>query len=230
MSMSLSTDMDRLTREIRQAIDMRHAALDTMRDAVKSTLTANAAARGELARDYRIQAQKYLAALARDVNSQRQATASHVARLGSARRKSSRQMHSDLRRDVGAVMKQAHHLQAETARTMRSLATANSRMAAQQKATLGAGRRKLHADMSGLLGEMRADRIMANAMWAQVHTGATPDAPQEAPRRAEKGQRSGGKQASSRSRGQGTAAGKKRAQSEAADTVAAHDDSEPQES
>ena len=200
MSMSLSTDMDRLTREVRAAVDARHAAVQAMRDDVRSTLAASAATRTALARNYRAEARKHLTALAKDVSTQHRATAAQVKRLRSARRRAGSQMRSGLRRDVDAIMKQAQGLRAETAGIMRSLAAAHAEMAERQKAALGEIRSKLRTGISGLLGDLRIDRIMANTMWSRIRTDEAEAARQAPPRRAAKSEPRGAERPSSRNR------------------------------
>lgn len=192
ISMSLSTDMDRLTAEIRQAAEFRKAAINDLRGAVKSTLAACATMRGEAARDFRAESQKYLAALAKDtaalakeVSRQQRATATHMTRVASARRKAGRKMRSNLSREVGAIMKEAHALQAGAIDMVMSLGVASQKRAEQQRAVLGGARRKLRADNSRSVGGMRADRMKARAMWSKTRPAASHRRRGKATRRAE---------------------------------------------
>ena len=164
--MSLSTGMDRLTKDIRRAAQFRKAAIGDLCSAVKSTLAACATMRGGMARDYRAAAQEFLATLAKEIASHRRATMTNIAQLGSARRKTGSQMRSGLLRQVGAIMKQTRDLRAAAVQTVMSMAAGNHKMAAGQRASLGAGRRKLQTDMAGFLDALHADRLKAHGMWS----------------------------------------------------------------
>ncbi len=181
--MSQANDMDRLTKDLRQAGKFRMTAIKEMRRAAKSTLADCATMRGKMARDYRAQTQKFLASLAKDVASHRHATAgqiaqiqkflagmcrdvgahrraaaNEIARFRSTRSKAASQMRSSLRRQVGALTKQ-------TANFVASLASAHKDMAKRQRGALATGRRKLAAQIGSFLGAVHADRMKAHECW-----------------------------------------------------------------
>ena len=194
--MSQSREMGRLTKDLRQASELRRSAIDAMRQATKSMLTACATARGEMAQDYRMQAHKFLASLTRDVAAHHRATAHHVAqtrkflssmgrdvaagrnatvsqiaRLASARRKAASQLRSGLQRQVGAIVEQTREFRNAAAQIVPTLASAQQKMAKRQRASLEAGHRKLRASMNGVIGAIHADRMKAHEIWSGIKFG-----------------------------------------------------------
>lgn len=190
VAMSQSNDMDRLTKELRQAGKFRMAAIKEMRRAAKSTLEACATMRGEMARDYRAQTQKFLASLAKDVAAHRRATASQIertqkflasqfkdvaadrrgtanqiARCKSSRRKAAGPMRAGRQNQVDAIRKRAEELRAAAALAVTNFASANEKMAKRQRASLASDRRKLRTHMAGFLGAIHADQMKAHNIW-----------------------------------------------------------------
>jgi hypothetical protein len=187
--MSQSRELGRLTKELGQASEFRKSAIDAMRQATTSVLATCATVRGEMARDYRRQVHKFLASLTRDVAAHRRATTNHVAqtrkflssmakdvaarrnatmqqiaRLTSARLKATSQLQSNLQRQVGAIMEQT--------RNFRNVAaSASQKMAKQQRMSLDAGHRKLHANMTKVLGAIHADRMKGHEIWSAFRLG-----------------------------------------------------------
>ena len=188
--MSQSREMGRLTKELGQASEFRKSAIDAMRQTTKSVLTTCATVRGEMARDYRRQAHKFLASLTRDVAAHRRATTNHVAqtrkflssmakdvaahcnatmhqiaRLTSARRKATSQLQSSLQRQVGAIVEQTRDFRNAAA------SRARQKMAKQQRVSLDAGHRKLHTNMTKVLGAIHADRMKGHEIWSAFRLG-----------------------------------------------------------
>ena len=188
--MSQANDMDRLTKDLRQAGKFRMTAIKEMRRAAKSTLADCATMRGEMARDYRAQTQKFLASLAkdvaghrrataaqiaqtqkflagmcRDVGAHRRAAANEIARFRSTRSKAANQMRSSLRRQVGAIKERAEELRSAAAQAVTNFASANEKMAKRQRASLAVDRRKLRTHVSGFLGAIHADQMKAHEFW-----------------------------------------------------------------
>lgn len=183
VAMSQSSDMDRLTKDLRQAGKFRMTAIKEMRKAAKSTLEACATMRGEIARDYRAQTQKFLASLAKDVAGHRRATAHQIAhtqsflagmckdvgnhrraaaheiaRFRTTRSKAASHLRTGLRRQADAMTKQTENF-------MASLASAHKDMAKRQRSSLATGRRKLAAQIDSFLGAVHADRMKALDIW-----------------------------------------------------------------
>ncbi len=194
--MSQSRKMGRLAKDICQASKLRTSAIDAMRQATKSMLTTCATARGEMAQDYRVQTHKFLTSLTRDVAAHNRATAHQVARtqkflnamgrdvaahrkdtmnqvtrMASARRKAASQLRSSLQRQAGALVEQTREFRNAAAQIVPALARAQQKMAKRQRASLEAGRRKLHANMSSVLGALHADRMKAHEIWSGVKFG-----------------------------------------------------------
>ncbi len=188
--MSQSREIGRLTKELGQASEFRKSAIDVMCRTTQATLTACATMRGKMARDYRMQAHKFLASLTRDVAAHHRATVNHVAqtrkflgsmakdvaahrnatmnqiaRLTSARRKATSQLRSSLQRQVGAIVEQTRDFR-------NAAANASQKMAKQQKASLDSGHRKLHANMTRVLGAIHADRMKAHEIWSAFKLGS----------------------------------------------------------
>lgn len=188
--MTQSSDMDRLTKDLRQAGKFRMAAIKEMRQAAKSTLKACATMRGEVARDYRAQTQKFLASLAKDVAAHRHATAHQIAqiqkflgsqckdvtahrratenqisRFKSSRRKAASGMQASLHNQVEAIKKRTEELRAAAAQAVTNFASANEKMAKRQRASLAVDRRKLRTHVSGFLGAIHADQMKAHNIW-----------------------------------------------------------------
>ncbi len=166
------------------------AAIKEMRQAAKSTLEACATMRGEVARDYRAQTQKFLASLAKDVAAHRHATAHQIAQIqkflasqfkdvaadrrGTAnqiarcknnRRKAAGPMRTGLRRQVDAIKERAEELRSAAAQAVTNFASANEKMAKRQRASLAVDRRKLRTHVSGFLGAIHADQMKAHNIW-----------------------------------------------------------------
>jgi hypothetical protein len=192
--------MDRLTKDLRQAGKFRMTAIKEMRRAAKSTLAECATMRGEMARDYRAQTQKFLASLAKDVAAHRRATASQIAqiqkflgsqfkdvmadrratgsqvsRFKSSRRKAASGMQASLHHQVEAIKKRTDELRAAAAQAMKNFASANEKMAKRQQASLAADRRKLRTHVAGFLGAIHADQMKAHNTWKSfaMNGGAT---------------------------------------------------------
>jgi hypothetical protein len=194
--MSQAREMGRLTRELCQASELRKSTIDAMRQATKSMLMACAAARREMAREYRLQAHKFLVcltrdvaahhratanqvaqtrkslgAMAKDVAAQRNAAMNQIARLTSARRKAASQLSSSLQRQVGAIVDETRELRNAAVQIVLNLASAHQKMAKRQRASLDAGHRKLHANMTRVLGAIHADRMKAHEIWSDFKLG-----------------------------------------------------------
>jgi uncharacterized protein YdbL (DUF1318 family) len=194
--MSQAREMGRLTKDLCQASELRKSTIDAMRQATKSMLTACARARGEMVREYRLQAHRFLVSLTRDVAAHHRATANHIAqtrkslgamakdvaaqrnatmnqiaRLASARRKAASQLWSSLQRQVGAIVDETRELRNAAAQIMPALASDHQKMAKRQRASLDAGHRKLHANMTRILGAIHADRMKAREIWSDFKLG-----------------------------------------------------------
>ena len=89
--------------------------------------------RGDMMRDYRGQAPKFLASLAKDVSSQRRATTKQIMRLASARSKASGQTRGDLEDHVLSIMERAAEIRNAAAEMGRRLSTAHREMAPQEQ-------------------------------------------------------------------------------------------------
>lgn len=196
--MSQSRKIDRLTKDLSRASELRKSAIDAMRQATNSMLTTCATVRGEMARDYRMQAHKMLASLTKDVAAHRRATTNHVAqtrkvlgsmakdvtahrdatmvkiaKLASARRKATSQLRNGLQRQVGAIVEQTREFRNAAAQIVPTLASANQKRAKRQRASLDAGHRKLHTNMNKVIGAIHADRMKAHEFWSNFrHSGA----------------------------------------------------------
>ena len=187
--MTQAREMAHLTKELSHASKFRTAAVDSMREATKSTLAECAEIRGEMAREYRAQAQKFLSALTRDVASHRKAMAHQVAqtqkvlgakakdvaahrnatmnqivRFGNARVKATSRLRDRLEQQVDAMI-------AQTAEAVTEMANAHGHMAKQQKARLKSGRHKLHKDSAAFLKSTHADRMKAQGIWSSFKLG-----------------------------------------------------------
>ena len=194
--MSQSREMGRLAKDLRQASKLRSSAIDAMRQATESMLMACTTARGEMAQDYRMQAhkfltslvkdvaahrratahqvaqtQKFLSSMGKDVASHRNATMNQIARLASARRKAASQLRSSLQRQFGALVEQTREFRSVAAQIVPTCASAHQKMAKRQRASLEAGHRKLHANMTGVLGAIHADRMKAQEIWSALKFG-----------------------------------------------------------
>jgi septal ring factor EnvC (AmiA/AmiB activator) len=192
--------MDRLTKELRQAGKLRMAAIREMRHATRSTLSECASMRGEMAREYRAQTQKFLASLAKEVAAQRHAavgqiaqtqkflaaqfkgvaagrhaTGNSIARMKSSRRKAAGPMRTALQQQVETLKQKSDELRADAAQTVRKLASANEKMAKQQRSALAAERRKLRTHVASFLKTIHADQMKAHDIWKAFGTngGAT---------------------------------------------------------
>ena len=162
----LTTDIGRLAEDIQQAAKVREIAIGDLRGAVRDTMAASATMRGEMLRDYRAETHKFLDALVKDVAAHRHATASQVTRMASVRRKSAKLIRTGLRRQVGGIAKQTRALRTAAEAMVRSMASANHKMAERQRAALVAGHRKLRSEMAHFLGGLHQDRMKARNVWA----------------------------------------------------------------
>jgi hypothetical protein len=194
--MSQAQEIGRLTNELRQASELRRSTIDAMRQATRSMLTACATARGEMAHDYRMQAHKFLSSLTRDVAAHRRASANqmakrqkfldsmakdmaadrnatmnHIARTANARNKAASRLRGSLRRQVVAIVEQTREFRNAAAQIVPALAGAHQKMAKHQRASLEAGHRKLHANMTRVLGAIHADRMKAHEIWSNFKLG-----------------------------------------------------------
>lgn len=181
--MSQSSEMNGLTKELRHAGKLRMAAVKEMREAARSTLASCAQMRGEVARDYRAQTNKFLASLAKDVAAHRHRTAGQIARtqkvisgmakeVGALRRsaandivrftgtrsKATAQVRSHLGRQVDAMAK-------HTESFMSNLASARKQMGKRQHASLAAGRQKLASHVASFLNVVHVDQMKAHDIW-----------------------------------------------------------------
>ena len=181
--MSQSSEMNGLTKELRHAGKLRMAAVKEMREAARSTLASCAQMRGEVARDYRAQTNKFLASLAKDVTAHRHRTAGQVARTQKAiagmakevgalrnsaandivrftgtRCKAAAQVRSRLGRQAGAMAKQTESF-------MASLANAHKQMGKRQHASLAAGRQKLATQVTSFIDAAHVDHMKAADIW-----------------------------------------------------------------
>ncbi len=195
--MSQSRQMGRLTKELRQASEFRKSALDAMRESTQATLMACATMRGENARDYRAQTQRFLASLTKEVAAHRRATAhkvaqtrkclssmaknvaarrratmNQIARSTAARSKAGNQMRGNLAREVTSIMNKASELRNAAADAVSGLADTHRRMARQQRAALKSDRRKLRADTARFVNAMHADRMKAHGIWSAFKLGS----------------------------------------------------------
>lgn len=175
--------MNHLTKDLRHAGKLRMAAINEMREAAKSTLATCATMRGDVARDYRAQTQKFLASLAkdvaahrhrttdqiartqkflagmgRDVGALRRAAASDIVRFSSARSKAANQMRSRLGHQVDAMTKQTESFLA-------GVANAHKQMGKRQRASLAAGRQKLATQVASFLNAAHVDHMKAHDIW-----------------------------------------------------------------
>ena len=194
--MSQSREMGRLTKELRQASDFRKSALDAMRESTQDTLMACATMRGESARDYRAQTQKFLSSLSREVAAHRRATAhkiaqtrkclgsmaknvaarrratmNQIARSTAARSKAGNQMRENLGRQVTSIMNKASEVRNAAADAVSELADAHRRMAKHQRAALKSDRRKLRTETAKFVNAMHADRTKAREIWSAFKLG-----------------------------------------------------------
>jgi len=178
--------MDRLTKDLRQEGKFRMAAINEMRQAVKSTLAECATMRGEVARDYRAKTQKFLATLPKDLAAHRRETASQIAetqrclagmwrdvanemaRFRTARSKAAIHTRSSLRRQVAAVAKQTENF-------LESTASAHHAMGKRQRASLASDRRHLATRTASFLHAAHADQEKAHNIWNsfELKGGAT---------------------------------------------------------
>ena len=99
----LAGDMGRLARELSQASEFRTSAIDDMRRATQATLAACATMRGELLRDYRGQAQKFLSSLVRETSAQRRAATKHVMKIARDRQEIASQLRGRLQHDAHSL-------------------------------------------------------------------------------------------------------------------------------
>jgi len=182
-AMSQMAEMDRLTKELSQASKFRMSAVDEMRRATKATLSACATMRGEMARRYRAQTQRFLASLAKDVSAHRHATTTQMMRVASARRKVASEMRGDLEGHVLGIMERTAEIRNAATAMGAGLSTAHREMAKRQKGSLDAGRDKLRADVAGFLGSVRrhqqavrADLVSARNVWSAFALGEHGDA------------------------------------------------------
>lgn len=174
--MSQSREINRLTKDLGRASDLRKAATDAMRQTTKSMLATCATVRGELGREYGAQTRKFLASLSKDVAAYRRAMAQQIAktkknvaaerhammnrmtRLMGARSKASDLLHRDLERQATSLMNKTAELRA-------GFSNAQRNMAKQQEAALKSGHRKLQAGTARIVHAMHADRMKAHAIW-----------------------------------------------------------------
>jgi hypothetical protein len=196
VTMSQSRQMAHLTKDLVEASAFRSAAVDAMRDAAKSVLSACADMRGEMVREYRARTQKYLSSLSRNVESHRNAMAHQViqtqkmlgiqardvaarrniemnkiARVDSARRKAAGQMRSRLERQVDTIVMQVAELRDAAAEAVSELAKTHRKMAKQQKTSLKSGRQKLHTNTRKFVSAIHADRMKAQDIWTDFKLG-----------------------------------------------------------
>lgn len=201
--MSRSREMARLTKEISQAAESRSQAaqfrrteIDAMRDAMRTTLAECAELRGQMARDYRAQMQRFLSALSQDVARHRQATAHQmaqiqkflgtmaksvaaqrnatmnaIARFGSARSRAASRLRSSLQHEVESIMTQTADLRHAAADAVAQLASEHRKMARQQQAQLKASRRKLQAITGKFMDAVHAERTKAHGTWSDFRLG-----------------------------------------------------------
>ncbi|MFZ1992155.1 MAG: hypothetical protein WAW96_20565 [Alphaproteobacteria bacterium] len=195
--MSQAREMAHLTKDLAHASEFRLAAVDAIREARKSLLATCADMRGEMVRDYRVQTQKFLSALSRDVAGHRKAmahqvaqtqkflgakakdvaahrnaTMNQIARFGGARRKAASRLRSSLQHQVDAIVTQSAQLRNAAADAVSEVAKAHRKMAKQQKAALKSGHRKLHADTSKFVNAIHADRMKAHEIWSGLKFGS----------------------------------------------------------
>ncbi len=170
--------MDRLTKDLRQASKFRVTAINEMRRATKSALTACARMRGETLHDYRAQTQKFLVSLVKDVAAHRRATTKQVMRMVDTRRKAASQMRDGLERQARSLMEQTQEFRNAAAEIVPALSRAHQKMATRQKASLKAGRRRLGAEVTKLRSSVRqdqqgvrADLMKAHGIWSAFKLG-----------------------------------------------------------
>jgi hypothetical protein len=184
--MTRATDMEHLTKALRQEGKFRMAAINEMRRAVKSTLAECATMRGEAAREYRARTQKFLATLPRDLAAHRHATATQIAEtqrclagmwrdvanemahFRAARNKVAKHTRSSLRRQVATVAKEAEHF-------LESAASAHHAMSKRQRSSLASSRQHLAKHTASFLHAAHADQERAHKIWNsfEVKGGAT---------------------------------------------------------
>jgi uncharacterized protein YicC (UPF0701 family) len=175
--MSQSREINRLTKDLGWASELRKAATDAMRQTTKSMLATCATVRGEVGREYGAQTRKFLASLGKDVAAYRRAMAQQIAktkknvaadhhammkrmtRWTGARSKAGELLHRDLERQATSLMNKTAELRAE-------FSGAHRNMAKQQEAALKLGHRKLQAGTARVINAMHADRMKARAIWA----------------------------------------------------------------
>ena len=110
--MSQSQEINRLTKDLGRASELRNEATEAMRAATKSMLATCTTVRGELGHEYAAQTHKFLASLAKDVAAYRRAMAHQVAKTKKNVAADRQAMMSQIARWMGARSKASkllHH-------------------------------------------------------------------------------------------------------------------------
>jgi hypothetical protein len=180
--MSQSQEINRLTKDLGRASELRNEATEAMRAATKSMLATCTTVRGELGHEYAAQTHKFLASLAKDVAAYRRAMAhqvaktkknvaadrqammSQIARWMGARSKASKLLHHDLERHATSIMN-------KTAELRSGLSDVRGRMAKHQRVNLKSGHQKLRAGTGRFINAMHTDRMKAHAIWSSFRAG-----------------------------------------------------------